>query len=75
MQLLVQLVSDELAALPQQDADSPAGKSWADVLRFAQAHRDVVKRWGRFPHRNALLGRQSTPEEEAGLQDGSIPRW
>jgi uncharacterized protein (DUF924 family) len=75
MQLLVQLVKDELAALSQQDLDSAAAKSWADILRFAEAHRDVVKRWGRFPHRNAVLGRQSTHEEEAGLQDGSIPRW
>lgn len=74
-ELLVQLVKDELAALSQQDLDSAAAKSWADILRFAEAHRDVVKRWGRFPHRNAVLGRQSTHEEEAGLQDGSIPRW
>jgi uncharacterized protein (DUF924 family) len=73
--LLVQLVKDELAALSQQDLDSAAAKAWADILRFAEAHRDVVKRWGRFPHRNAMLGRQSTQEEEAGLQDGSIPRW
>lgn len=29
----------------------------------------------RFPHRNKLLGRQNTPEEEAGLKDGSIPAW
>ena len=35
----------------------------ADALRFAVAHRDVIARFGRFPHRNALLGRASTPEE------------
>jgi len=34
-----------------------------DVNRYARAHRDVVARFGRFPHRNAALGRASTPEE------------
>lgn len=32
-------------------------------LRFAIAHRDVIEKFGRFPHRNAPLGRESTPEE------------
>jgi len=32
-------------------------------LRYAELHRDIVARFGRFPHRNALLGRASTPEE------------
>ena len=35
----------------------------ADVPRYALAHRDIVRRFGRFPHRNAILGRASTPEE------------
>jgi uncharacterized protein (DUF924 family) len=30
---------------------------------------------GRFPHRNAILGRTSTPEEESGLADGSIAKF
>jgi uncharacterized protein (DUF924 family) len=34
-----------------------------DVLRYAIAHRDVIRRFGRFPHRNTILGRASTPEE------------
>jgi len=34
-----------------------------DVYRYALAHRDVIRRFGRFPHRNAILGRSSTPEE------------
>jgi len=34
-----------------------------DALRYAIAHRDIIRRFGRFPHRNALLGRTSTPEE------------
>ncbi|MCK4586154.1 MAG: DUF924 domain-containing protein [Gammaproteobacteria bacterium] len=38
-----------------------------DNLKWANHHRDIVKRFGRFPHRNAVLGRQSTPEEIAYL--------
>lgn len=34
-----------------------------DAYRYALAHRDIVARFGRFPHRNAILGRASTPEE------------
>lgn len=43
-----------------------------EYTRYAEAHRDVIRRFGRFPHRNAILGRVSTPEEEAYLaQPGS----
>jgi uncharacterized protein (DUF924 family) len=75
MQRCVDLVTAELEASTAEDPASAATQAWAAQLRFAVAHRDVVAKWGRFPHRNALLGRQSTPEEEAGLADGSIGRW
>jgi uncharacterized protein (DUF924 family) len=39
----------------------------ADWSRYAQAHHDLVARFGRFPHRNAVLGRASTPEEIAAM--------
>lgn len=32
-------------------------------LRFAQHHRELIRKYGRFPHRNSILGRESTPEE------------
>lgn len=35
----------------------------ADGVKYAIAHRDIIKRFGRFPHRNAILGRTSTAEE------------
>jgi uncharacterized protein (DUF924 family) len=35
---------------------------------FAERHRAIVERFGRFPHRNAILGRESTPEELAFLE-------
>lgn len=38
-----------------------------DSLRFARHHRDLIVRFGRFPHRNAILGRDATPEEIAYL--------
>ncbi len=37
-------------------------------LRSAVAHREVIERFGRFPHRNAVLGRPSTPAEEEYLK-------
>lgn len=37
---------------------------------YARRHRDVIQRFGRFPHRNALLDRPSTPEEVAYLESG-----
>lgn len=42
------------------------GKNTA--VEFAKEHRDIVAKFGRFPHRNALLGRKDTPEEEEFLR-------
>ena len=54
------------AALVQQ---APALQS---MLDYAERHRDVIARFGRFPHRNAALDRASTPEEHSFLaQPGS----
>ncbi len=44
-------------------------KSVLGNLDFAERHRDIVLRFGRFPHRNAVLGRPSTPEEIAFLTE------
>ena len=41
----------------------------ASMLEYAQKHRAVIERFGRFPHRNAALGRQSTAEEIAFLAE------
>lgn len=40
---------------------------YADFLDYARRHRDVIARFGRFPHRNAVLGRDSTDAEMAYL--------
>lgn len=42
-----------------------------DVVRYAEHHKSVVDRFGRFPHRNAMLGRPSTEAELAFLRDES----
>jgi uncharacterized protein (DUF924 family) len=39
---------------------------------YAKHHRDIIQRFGRFPHRNAILGRESTPEEQAFLSAGGF---
>jgi len=44
--------------------------SFAAVLEYAEQHRSIIERFGRFPHRNPLLGRSSTPAEEAWLREG-----
>lgn len=44
----------------------------ADQLTYAIDHRDIVARFGRFPHRNAVLGRATTSDEQAFLDDGGF---
>ena len=43
-----------------------------DMAYWAQVHLDIIARFGRFPHRNAVLGRVSTPEEMAFLKAGGF---
>jgi uncharacterized protein (DUF924 family) len=44
----------------------------SESLAFAVEHADIIRRFGRFPHRNAILGRQTTPEEAAFLAGGGF---
>ena len=37
-------------------------------LKFAEHHRDIIRRFGRFPHRNSILGRANTPAEDEYLR-------
>ncbi len=41
-----------------------------EYTRYAQAHLDVIARFGRFPHRNHALGRENAPDEQAWLDAG-----
>jgi uncharacterized protein (DUF924 family) len=47
-----------------------AGGGTAD--RYAEIHADIIRRFGRFPHRNAVLGRVTTAEEQAFLDGGGF---
>jgi uncharacterized protein (DUF924 family) len=56
---LYQTLSHELSGSPRA--------SMLPRIGYAERHRDIVKRFGRFPHRNAILGRSSTPDEQLFL--------
>ncbi|WP_334174948.1 DUF924 family protein [Pseudoxanthobacter sp.] len=68
-------------ALPFAHSEDPAdqdlslalnrrlGEPW---LGHAEGHRDIIRRFGRFPHRNVILGRTSTAAEEAFLRNGGF---
>ena len=61
--------------VPDQEAhvafvrDEYDGPEKDDCLQSAERHLEIVSRFGRFPHRNAILGRQTTPEEAAFLKE------
>ena len=61
-------------ALADQDRSVELYEKWGpeENVKWAEHHRDIVRRFGRFPHRNAILGRESTAEEVAWLasEDG-----
>jgi uncharacterized protein (DUF924 family) len=61
----------------EQLADQDLGVALArklgdESLRHASIHHGVIERFGRFPHRNAVLGRATTPEEQRFLDDGGF---
>jgi len=41
-------------------------------LKYAEEHADIIRRFGRFPHRNPVLGRVTTPEEQVYLDNGGF---
>ena len=43
-----------------------------ESLKWAEHHADIIRRFGRFPHRNRLLGRATTPAEQAFLDEGGF---
>lgn len=57
------------AALAADEASVPRER-YQMYLDYARRHRDVIERFGRFPHRNRILGRATTPEEQAYLDAG-----
>jgi uncharacterized protein (DUF924 family)/nitroreductase len=61
----VRLFRDYAAELP-----GPDGERIRSNVKFAELHRDIIVRFGRFPHRNAILGRTPTDDERQYLDEG-----
>ena len=61
-------VQEECVTLFEELAAITGNQLIIDYIRYAVAHRDVIAQFGRFPHRNELLGRTSTPEELTYLE-------
>jgi uncharacterized protein (DUF924 family) len=60
-----------VAAFTRNAAEAPVEyRSWCEgLVVYAHKHRDLITRFGRFPHRNRVLGREDTPEEKAWLAE------
>ena len=58
--------------LADQDTAVALSADMPEVLKFAHMHRDIIVRFGRFPHRNRALGRETTAEEQAFLDGGGF---
>ena len=52
--------------------DLMRGTQDQECIHYALIHLEIISRFGRFPHRNAILGRENTPEEEAFLEAGGF---
>jgi uncharacterized protein (DUF924 family) len=50
--------------------DPERSELWNGFAKYARLHCDIIAKFGRFPHRNQALGRESTPEEADWLKDG-----
>jgi uncharacterized protein (DUF924 family) len=55
----------DCVALSRQNSDE-------NTLEYAELHADIIRRFARFPHRNAILGRTTTPEEQTFLDAGGF---
>jgi uncharacterized protein (DUF924 family) len=60
--------------LDDQERCVELARSYGDdeFTKYAEQHADIIRRFGRFPHRNAMLGRVTTPEEQAFLDAGGF---
>ncbi len=63
----VQAKSVELFNKLAESVSPTYQETFLTVAQFAELHKDIIDQFGRFPHRNALLGRENTPEEDEYL--------
>jgi uncharacterized protein (DUF924 family) len=59
-------------SLADQERSVALQQDMKELLPYALEHRDIIRRFGRFPHRNAVLGRESSAEERAFLEAGGF---
>ena len=60
--------------LPDQEHCLELARSYGEeeFARYAERHADIIRRFGRFPHRNPIMGRSTTAEEQAFLDAGGF---
>jgi len=63
----VQAKSVELFTRLAESVSPTLHETFLTIAQFAELHRDIIDQFGRFPHRNALLGRENTPQEDEYL--------
>lgn len=69
--LYMPLMHSEDLADQERCVELFSGTANGTALQYAIEHRDIIARFGRFPHRNRVLGRETTPEEAAFLESHS----
>ncbi len=67
----VQAKSVELFSKLAETVSPTYRETFETITQFAELHRDIIEQFGRFPHRNQLLNRENTPEENQYLTDDS----
>jgi uncharacterized protein (DUF924 family) len=61
-----ELLADQDKSVELTTAKAP------EYLKYAVEHRDIIQNFGRFPHRNKMLGRETTPQEQMFLDGGGF---
>jgi len=70
--LYMPMMHSEAIADQRRSLELFSGLGNENALKFARSHFEVVKRFGRFPHRNEVLGRDSTADEAAAIDAGAV---
>ena len=74
-ELAAQLYDEEAAKMKDVEGGEEMSKFFSMSGGYSERHKVIIEKYGRFPHRNLILGRQNTAEEERGLEDGSIEKF
>ena len=74
LRLFFHLPFEHSERLEDQDRCLALAEAWGDAeaIKWARIHHEIIARFGRFPHRNPLLGRDTTDEERAFLEGGGF---